>query len=92
MSSRTFSMVKDMLKHVYNMNEACLTDMLEAAFEMYPVRVVCAEIICSMMREIGSLWERGELMVVMEHFASSIKFNQRNGEKCTCPYILLKIF
>ena len=67
-----FSLVKDMLKSVYNLNELSLSDMLEAAFEMYPVRVVCADIIAPMMWEIGSMWERGEIMVVMEHFASSI--------------------
>ena len=79
MGGRMFSMVKDMLKHVYNMNEPCFTDMLEAAFEMYPVRVVCSDIIAPMMGEIGSLWERGEMMVVMEHFASSI-FDLWNGQ------------
>lgn len=71
-STRMFGMVKDMLKHVYNMNEMSLTDMLEVAFEMYPVRVVCSDIIAPMMCEIGSLWEKGEMMVVMEHFASNI--------------------
>jgi hypothetical protein len=73
-SIRMYAMVKDMLKHVYNMNEMSLTDMLEIAFEMYPVRVVCSDIIAPMMAEIGNMWERGEMMVVMEHFASSISF------------------
>lgn len=71
-SIRMYAMVKDMLKHVYNMNEMSLSDMLEIAFEIYPVRVVCSDIIAPMMAEIGSMWERGELMVVMEHFASNI--------------------
>jgi len=66
------AMVKDMLKSVYNLNELSLSDMLEVAFEMYPVRIVCADIIAPMMQEIGSMWERGEIMVVMEHFASNV--------------------
>lgn len=72
MGTRMFALVKDMLKSVYNLNELGLSDMLEAAFEMYPMRVVCADIIAPMMWEIGSMWERGELMVVMEHFASNV--------------------
>jgi MerR family transcriptional regulator, light-induced transcriptional regulator len=72
MGTRMLAIVKDMLKFVYNLNELSMSDLLEAAFEMYPVRVVCADIITPMMWEIGSMWERGEMMVVMEHFASSI--------------------
>jgi methanogenic corrinoid protein MtbC1 len=82
-----FAIVKDMLKSVYNLNELSLSDMLEVAFEMYPVRVVCADIIAPMMWEIGSMWERGEIMVVMEHFASSIfKYNRKS------TFFLIKLY
>ncbi len=87
MGSRMFALVEEMLKSVYNLNELSLSDMLEAAFEMYPVRVVCADIIAPMMYEIGNMWERGEMMVVMEHFASSIcwkilKYQETNQSDC----------
>lgn len=66
------ALVKDMLTSVYNLNESGLSDKIETAFDLFPVQVVFADIIAPMMYEIGRMWERGELMVVMEHFASNV--------------------
>lgn len=54
------------------MNEAEFSDQLDVLFELYPVRTVLFDYIASTMAEIGSQWENGEMMVMMEHFASNI--------------------
>jgi len=72
MSRRTHDIVLDLMKSVKAMNEAEFSDQLDVLFEIYPVRTVLLDFIASIMAEIGSQWERGEIMVMMEHFASNI--------------------
>jgi len=72
MSARTHEIVVGLIKSVKAMNEAEFSDQLDVLFELYPTRTVLLDYISAMMCEIGSQWEKGELMVMMEHFASNI--------------------
>lgn len=74
MSSRSHEIVLGLIKSVKAMNEAEFSDQLDVLFELYPVRTVLLDFVSGTMAEIGSQWERGEMMVMMEHFASNILF------------------
>jgi len=54
------------------MNETEFSDQLDVLFELYPTRTVLIDFIGTTMEEIRSLWGKGELMIMMEHFASNI--------------------
>jgi len=72
MSRRTHEIVMDLIKSAKAMNEAEFSDQIDVLFELYPVRTVLLDFISATMAEIGSQWEKGEIMVMMEHFASNI--------------------
>lgn len=59
--------------------EACLsfdapaaTDVLTHAFALYPAEKICTELLMPSLAQIGSGWDRGEITIQQEHFASSL--------------------
>lgn len=59
--------------------EACLsfdaptaTDVLTHAFALYPAETVCVQLLMPSLAQIGAGWDRGEITIQQEHFASSL--------------------
>jgi methanogenic corrinoid protein MtbC1 len=55
-----------------NFSESGSEQILNQAFSMFPVEVVCIEILQRGMAEIGNLWYENRASVQQEHFASSL--------------------
>jgi len=96
MSRRTQDIVANLIKSVVAMNEAEFSDQLDVLFELYPVRTVLIDYISTTMCEIGDLWAKGDLMVMVEHFASNIviaklkaMLHEQNAVPCKGPTFLV---
>lgn len=55
-----------------NFSESTSEQILNQAFSMFPVEVVCIEILQRGISEIGTLWYENRASVQQEHFASSL--------------------
>ena len=55
-----------------NFSESSSEQILNQAFSMFPVEVVCIEILQRGISEIGNLWYENRASVQQEHFASSL--------------------
>jgi MerR family transcriptional regulator, light-induced transcriptional regulator len=55
-----------------NFSESTSEQILNQAFSMFPVEVVCMEILQRGISEIGTLWYENRATVQQEHFASSL--------------------
>jgi DNA-binding transcriptional MerR regulator/methylmalonyl-CoA mutase cobalamin-binding subunit len=71
---------------------ACLTyderkaeQVLAQAFALYPVEVVCLEILRKGMAELGEGWYRGEVSVQQEHFASELAMRRIEALLAAAP-------
>lgn len=53
-------------------NEPAAEQVLNQAFSIFPIEVVCMDILQKGISEIGSLWYRNEVSVQQEHFASAL--------------------
>ena len=53
-------------------NESAAEQVLNQAFSMFPMEVVCMEVLQKGMSEIGSLWYGNKASVQQEHFASAL--------------------
>ncbi len=61
-----------LLSAVRAYDEAALHAVLDEALAGFAVETVLRELILPMLREVGARWERGELEVGQEHFASNL--------------------
>ncbi len=53
-------------------NESAAEQVLNQAFSMFPMEVVCMEVLQKGMSEIGTLWYENKASVQQEHFASGL--------------------
>ena len=72
--------------------QACLAfdnlradQVLNEAFAMFPPETVCLEIMFAGLREIGTLWYRGEATVQQEHYASALVTRRLNTLIASTP-------
>lgn len=55
-----------------NFNEAAAEQTLNQAFSLYPVEVVCSDLLAGGLTEMGTLWYENRASVQQEHFASGL--------------------
>ena len=60
------------LNACFAFNESAAEQILNQAFAMYPVEVVCMEILQRSMVEVGRMWYQNAATIQQEHFASSL--------------------
>ncbi len=53
-------------------NEAGANAVLDEAFSQFTLETVASRIVLPVMREIGARWEKGEVSVAQEHFATGV--------------------
>ncbi len=53
------------------LDESAAENLTASMLAIYPVEQVCGQLIAPTLWEIGLLWERGEITVSVEHFASA---------------------
>jgi MerR family transcriptional regulator, light-induced transcriptional regulator len=53
-------------------NEAGANTLLDDAFSQFTIETVAGRIVLPVMREIGARWEKGEVSVAQEHFATAV--------------------
>jgi DNA-binding transcriptional MerR regulator len=53
-------------------NEQSAEQVLSQAFALYPVEIVCFDVLSAGLASIGEEWYRGEVTVQQEHFASEL--------------------
>lgn len=72
--------------------EACLKfdeptaeRVLTQAFAIYPVAMVCTEVLQKGLAELGGMWYRNEATVQQEHFASALTMRRLNALVAAAP-------
>jgi MerR family transcriptional regulator, light-induced transcriptional regulator len=60
------------IKACMSFNETYAEQILNQAFSMFPVEVVCMDVLQKGMSEIGSRWYQNQASVQQEHFASAL--------------------
>src|SRR4029079_5632396 len=68
-----------------NFSESTSEQVLNQAFSMFPVEVVCIEILQKGMSEIGNLWYENRASVQQEHFASSLAIRRLDALLASSP-------
>jgi DNA-binding transcriptional MerR regulator/methylmalonyl-CoA mutase cobalamin-binding subunit len=64
--------VDRLLSSVRDYDDARAQSVLDDAFARFGLEIVLRELILPVLREIGSAWERGELEIGQEHFATHL--------------------
>lgn len=62
----------ELLEALLNFDEGRSYELINHAFSLYSIEKVVIEILCSILHQIGDLWENGKITSAHEHFASSI--------------------
>lgn len=71
--------------------DECSTEqILNHSFALYPVEIVCTEILQKGLAAIGDLWYRGEVSVQQEHFASELVNRRLHALIVAAPQPILK--
>jgi methanogenic corrinoid protein MtbC1 len=65
------ALAADFMRVLLAFDTAGAESVLTEAFSMYPVEEICLGVMAPTLVEIGERWDRGELSVTIEHFASS---------------------
>lgn len=68
-----------------NFDDASTDKYLTQAFAIYPIKMVCIEILQKGMSHIGDLWFQNKATVQQEHFASAKALKQLNTLVATAP-------
>lgn len=68
-----------------NFNEPAAEQALNQAFSMYPVEMVCIDILQRGMAELGMLWYEGRASVQQEHFASGLAMRRLDALLAASP-------
>lgn len=71
-NSRFDQVVDDFISAIHEFNYSRAHQIITSALSIYPVEEVCLEILLPAVVQIGMEWEKGELTLQMEHFASNI--------------------
>jgi methanogenic corrinoid protein MtbC1 len=66
-------------------NESAAEQVLNQAFSMFPMEVVCMDILQKGMSEIGSLWYGNKASVQQEHFASALAMRRLDALLIATP-------
>jgi MerR family transcriptional regulator, light-induced transcriptional regulator len=66
-------------------NESAAEQVLNQAFSMFPMEVVCTGVLQKGMTEIGSLWYGNEASVQQEHFASALALRRLDALLSATP-------
>lgn len=68
-----------------NFNEIAAEQTLNQAFSLYPVEVVCSELLARGLTEIGTLWYENRASVQQEHFASGLAMRRLDALIAAAP-------
>ena len=68
-----------------NFSESTFEQILNQAFSMFPVEVVCIEILQKGISEIGNLWYENRASVQQEHFSSSLAMRRLDALLASSP-------
>jgi methanogenic corrinoid protein MtbC1 len=66
-------------------SESAAEQVLNQAFSMFPVEVVCIEVLQKGMSEIGERWYQNRASVQQEHFASGLAMRRLDALLSACP-------
>lgn len=66
-------------------NESAAENVLNQAFSMFPVEIVCLEVLQKGMSEIGKRWYQNEANVQQEHFASALAMRRLDALLSASP-------
>jgi len=66
-------------------NESAAEQVLNQAFSMFPLEVVCMDVLQKGMSEIGSLWYGNQASVQQEHFASALAMRRLDALLIATP-------
>lgn len=66
-------------------NESAAENVLNQAFSMFPVEIVCLEVLQKGMSEIGERWYQNEANVQQEHFASALAMRRLDALLSASP-------
>ena len=66
-------------------NEPLADQTLNQAFALYPLEIVCTEVLQLGLREIGEMWYRDEAIVQQEHFASALAHRKLDSLIAAAP-------
>jgi len=66
-------------------NESAAEQVLNQAFSMFPIEVVCIDVLQKGMSEIGSLWYENTASVQQEHFASGLAMRRLDALLSATP-------
>lgn len=58
---------------------------IRQAFALYPLEDVCLKLLLPSLQSIGALWQRGEISLQVEHFATHLARQQLLGFGATMP-------
>ncbi|HMX73108.1 MAG TPA: MerR family transcriptional regulator [Anaerolineales bacterium] len=73
-----------------NFSEATAEQVLNQGFSMFPVEVICTEVLQRGMSEIGGLWYENRASVQQEHFASGLAMRRLDALISASPAPSLK--
>ncbi|HET9905700.1 MAG TPA: B12-binding domain-containing protein [Anaerolineales bacterium] len=66
-------------------NESKAEQTLNQAFSMFPVEVVCLDVLQRGLSEIGDLWQENQVSVQQEHFASGLAMRRLDALLISTP-------
>ena len=73
-----------------NFSESTAEQVLNQGFSMFPVEVICTEVLQKGMAEIGGLWYSNNASVQQEHFASGLAMRRLDALLSASPAPTLK--
>ena len=84
-SQRPDGLVEEFLAACRQLDERRVEKVLSDALALHPIERVCMEELAPAMQRVGVCWERGEISVTVEHFASSQLLGQLYAILRTIP-------
>lgn len=79
------SLRSDWIKACMNFNETNAEQIINQAFSVFPIEVVCNDLLQKGMSEIGALWYENKLTVQQEHFASNLAIRRLDALLAAAP-------
>ncbi len=84
-TSNLAALRQDWLEACLRYDESTAERVMTQAFALYPVTMVCTEILQKGLADIGALWYRNEATVQQEHFASALTMRRLNMLVAAAP-------
>lgn len=84
-SSNLVEMRHNWIEACLRFDESTAEAILTQAFAIYPVAMVCTEVLQKGLAEIGEMWYRNEATVQQEHFASALTMRRLNALVAAAP-------